>query len=117
MLKGKYLYYATEKVSMAVTMVTLLPWQPLESILNNLKSSSQTNKENLSKVLLAGRGVLRDGFLVLLVLPLTPPPQSSLAHFLYTLSQELSMCPALLRACLVLFLVRCGDTAQSSMKG
>lgn len=35
---------------MAVTMVTLLPWQPLESILNNLKSSSQTNKKNLSKV-------------------------------------------------------------------
>lgn len=25
---------------MAVTMVTLLPWQPLESILNNLKSPS-----------------------------------------------------------------------------
>lgn len=35
---------------MAVRMVTLLPWQPLESILNNLKSPSQTNKENLSEV-------------------------------------------------------------------
>lgn len=50
-LKGKYLYYATERVSMVVTMGTQLPWQPHESFLNDLKSPSNTNKESLSKEL------------------------------------------------------------------
>ena len=36
---------------MVVTMGKLLPWQPHESFLNDLKSSSKTNKESLSKEL------------------------------------------------------------------
>lgn len=46
---------------MAVTMVTPLPWQPLESILNNLKPLSETNKENLSKALFCGWKSLEGG--------------------------------------------------------
>lgn len=71
---------------MVVTMGTLLPWQPHESFLNDLKSPSKTNKEVCQESCLAGRGLgLKDGFLSPQVFLLMLSPWS-LAHFLlYTL--------------------------------
>lgn len=104
---------------MAVMMVTLLPWQPLESILNNLKPLSETNKENLSKVLFCGWRRLEEGLSQSFphwALPSTRP-QFPQAHLLNTLSQELPIFPTPPRACPALFLARCGDTAQSPVSG
>lgn len=104
---------------MAVMMVTLLPWQPLESILNNLKPLSETNKENLSKVLFCGWRSLEEGlsqFFPHGALP-SKHPQFPQAHLLYTLSQELPIFPTPPRACPALFLALCGDTAQSPVNG
>lgn len=104
---------------MAVMMATLLPWQLLESILNNLKPLSETNKENLSKVLLCGWRSLEGGLSQSSphwALPSMHPPFPQ-AHLLYTLSRELPIFPTPSRACPSLFLAHCGDTVQSPVSG